>query len=462
MFRKKKASSKSAKNVSLKSAKKSSAVDLSSSVTQVEGAKSKLSRAQTAPDGVSRRARTETSPPALDSSRLERASDLVVVDSSAKTTKKSARSAKKGKSEKFENEADENDEKEASKSDVVVEPSVAELDHRSEGAEEGFSWGSSDDDDDERPKLNVKIRKSKRKADDEVIDAQLAKAASFLEMPASVGSSDNIASGSLASRRRGRRQSRMQASPSSGVDFFASAGAAAVAVASAATSDPKFEEARAHVKQSHEALEKADYDEALRSIDLALRLLGTFDSVRVELVRYCVAYKLALHLLVRIYASPPSDDASSKTLRYEQAHLARVLADMPLQPHHRVVCIRIALERNMSARNYGIGASLVRILLPRNPGDKASLQQVLTKCRKHSEANKHLQAPSAVSEYSSFERRLCVSAHSFTPVDSNAPTALLQCSICLSILLPVEPDNVEHSVEQSCPTCSIGSLFVPT
>ena len=69
----------------------------------------------------------------------------------------------------------------------------------------------------------------------------------------------------------------------------------------------------------------------------------------------CRAYETAFNLLLLI------TDCDSKGEKLYASTFARFLADLALQPKHRVVCMRMAITKNMQIQNYGIAAKYIRV-----------------------------------------------------------------------------------------------------
>jgi hypothetical protein len=50
----------------------------------------------------------------------------------------------------------------------------------------------------------------------------------------------------------------------------------------------------------------------------------------------------------------------------KSAVLTSFLSQLPLQPKHRIICIRMAIKSNLDANNFGIAANLIQLILPLN------------------------------------------------------------------------------------------------
>lgn len=73
----------------------------------------------------------------------------------------------------------------------------------------------------------------------------------------------------------------------------------------------------------------------------------------------CATYKLALKLLISITKAQQNDPK-------KKALLTANLAELLLQPKHRIICIRMAIKNNMEVGNYGVAARFIEMLLPLN------------------------------------------------------------------------------------------------
>lgn len=63
------------------------------------------------------------------------------------------------------------------------------------------------------------------------------------------------------------------------------------------------------------------------------------------------------------------------------AYLTKLLTDFPIFNKHQVICLRMAIQKNMDARNFGVAARLLGELLTRKGlPDQASLEQRKKKC----------------------------------------------------------------------------------
>ncbi len=115
-------------------------------------------------------------------------------------------------------------------------------------------------------------------------------------------------------------------------------------------------------------LEKGSFVESLQFVDQSLQSMcmsiwkyfHIFLPIVVEKgantvkgeANFCVAYKVALGLLIaireiemKIAANPANNN---EELFYRMAFLSKLLSDIPLKTNHRIVCVRMAISKNMA------------------------------------------------------------------------------------------------------------------
>lgn len=63
----------------------------------------------------------------------------------------------------------------------------------------------------------------------------------------------------------------------------------------------------------------------------------------------------------------------------EMARISRHLASLPLQPKHRISCMRTAIKRNMESQNYAFSKKLLDVLLTKAPPNKQQELRALVK-----------------------------------------------------------------------------------
>ncbi len=71
--------------------------------------------------------------------------------------------------------------------------------------------------------------------------------------------------------------------------------------------------------------------------------------------KICSMYKFSLKLLISKSESKSPEVA---------AKLTTLLAQLPLQPKHRLVCVRMAIKSNIAVRNFATAANFIQMLLP--------------------------------------------------------------------------------------------------
>lgn len=69
---------------------------------------------------------------------------------------------------------------------------------------------------------------------------------------------------------------------------------------------------------------------------------------------FCVAYKVALGILLTVRdlegkfaAASNSSSPPSAEIPIKMAFLTKILSDIPLKTNHRIVCVRMAISKNM-------------------------------------------------------------------------------------------------------------------
>jgi DNA-directed RNA polymerase subunit RPC12/RpoP len=154
------------------------------------------------------------------------------------------------------------------------------------------------------------------------------------------------------------------------------------------------------MKSALPKLEKGLFVQSLEEVDKALTLLvETSDPSKYQNeIKYCIAYKLALGLLIDV--KKLEKESSSNDLLAKIGIRTKYLADLPLEPKHRVVCMRMAINKNIDAGNYGIASRLLevyiisnfivtrnKILIPKNLPDKSKLEEKLKICKQHYSAD---------------------------------------------------------------------------
>jgi len=152
------------------------------------------------------------------------------------------------------------------------------------------------------------------------------------------------------------------------------------------------QEASEEMKLASGKLDVGRFQDALPHVDKSLLLLTTDVNTYRPQIKVCAQYKIALHILIQISeidnaSKLGTEGKEALVARQSAAHLARQLAALRLSGKHNVICIRMAITKNIEAENYGIAADLLRFLLTKNPPDSASLNAKLIMCTQNGEQN---------------------------------------------------------------------------
>lgn len=83
--------------------------------------------------------------------------------------------------------------------------------------------------------------------------------------------------------------------------------------------------------------------------------LAPYSTQRQKEIAICNLYKHAFRLLIAI------DWCDEHNERPFKAILSRFLADLSLQPKHRVIAMRMAITNNLQSQNYGVAAKFIRV-----------------------------------------------------------------------------------------------------
>eukprot|EP00727_Mastigamoeba_balamuthi_P005713 m51a1_g1761 TSET complex, TTRAY1 subunit (1688) ;mRNA; f:268160-274360 len=205
--------------------------------------------------------------------------------------------------------------------------------------------------------------------------------------------------------------------------------------------------------------EKRLYEQCLEAVARCIRAVApaaaASDQAAVEM-RMLVAYRVAVSLL-RMIAALSSEQMNAAAV----ALLSKFLADVPLGPAHRVDCIRLAIDKNMEAANYGVAASLLQVLMPHPLPDSAELAAKFKTCKSHKWANNALpmytcpacQQPTSVAnaacECGAPIRFCCLQ---FRLLEG---PSMLHCPLCDSAFNVGTPTAVAGS---KCPLCEAGTV----
>ena len=117
------------------------------------------------------------------------------------------------------------------------------------------------------------------------------------------------------------------------------------------------------LKNALPKLEKGLFSQSLEEVDKALLVLveSSEPSKYQSEIKYCIAYKLALGLLMDVKRLERESATPTTELLAKIGIRTKYLADLPLDPKHRVVCMRMAINKNIDAGNYGIASRLLEV-----------------------------------------------------------------------------------------------------
>ncbi|MDP2435356.1 MAG: hypothetical protein Q8P67_06405 [archaeon] len=295
-----------------------------------------------------------------------------------------------------------------------------------ESSENDFSFGSDSEDENNLPKLSIVIKpKEEAAADSAGLDDLL------LDQPTARGNT-------TARGVRGRARTLVGTASENDPDFTNLFAAPSFQPPSpAAAQDAHLQEAARLMGEFHSRLDAALQHPEQEAAHLSgvLQELSKVAPAPAHHIRYAVAYRTAMLLLHEIQARPDAAPLCS-----------RLLADLPLLPHHRVVAIRVAVAAQVQAKNFGVASRLIH-LLRSQMNLPPELEEVLALCKAQEGKNASL-PKDAPPEYSDFSRRLrFLSQPPFTIVPHQS--AHPACDLCYSIF-------AESS--SNCQICFIGKI----
>eukprot|EP01117_Protostelium_nocturnum_P020077 TRINITY_DN887_c0_g3_i3.p1 TRINITY_DN887_c0_g3~~TRINITY_DN887_c0_g3_i3.p1 ORF type:complete len:1630 (-),score=381.09 TRINITY_DN887_c0_g3_i3:54-4943(-) len=199
-------------------------------------------------------------------------------------------------------------------------------------------------------------------------------------------------------------------------------------------------------------LEKGQFPEALEDVMEALELIVSLndESSYKKEIKICANYKFLLELLIAM----KDQDAN------RSAFLTRVMADVPVQAKHRLICTRMAINKNMESRNFKVAARLLKTILPLKLVDQTSLEQKLEQCKENGLRNStsyvvpcfRCTAPAdyGETECSRCNRKFQFCFKTFKPIIKNSH---LQCELCESVF-----QDDSNLANQVCPVCQKRNL----
>ncbi|GBG72188.1 hypothetical protein CBR_g11121 [Chara braunii] len=152
--------------------------------------------------------------------------------------------------------------------------------------------------------------------------------------------------------------------------------------------------------------------------------------------RMCAQYKIAVMLLQEIAKLQTEVGVGGKE---EMARMARHLSALPLQPKHRVSCVRTAIKKNMDVHNYGYAKRMLDFLLAKAPPNKqAELKGMINICVQRGLVDRAIDGPEDSSKF-------CAATLGRLPTIGHDT-----CDVCsanfTAVALPV------------CPICGLGTV----
>eukprot|EP01121_Diplochlamys_sp_Union-15-3_P018294 TRINITY_DN6635_c0_g1_i1.p1 TRINITY_DN6635_c0_g1~~TRINITY_DN6635_c0_g1_i1.p1 ORF type:complete len:772 (-),score=105.20 TRINITY_DN6635_c0_g1_i1:5-2161(-) len=188
-------------------------------------------------------------------------------------------------------------------------------------------------------------------------------------------------------------------------------------------------------------LEKNEVTASLEFVNDCIQLLNRSTEISPQItkrVQFCVMYKMATILLIEIQNLVKEKNPANLT---RVAFLSQILARLPLQPKHKIVCIRLAIKHNLEAENYGVAAAFIDILAKKNMTDKADLEKKLSLCNDKNKQNKDIPLGK--------EDKICHKVWRIIPPDQ----VYFVCKICRAMYL-------ENTV--ACLYCTTGKVVKVT
>ncbi|KAA8497548.1 hypothetical protein FVE85_5133 [Porphyridium purpureum] len=213
---------------------------------------------------------------------------------------------------------------------------------------------------------------------------------------------------------------------------------------------PNTDPVRFKMNQFAETLQQGKLELALKQVQeslVVIRNAGGGVIEREKETQMCVRYVLGVKLALRIRALDAEMRAhveSSPEFRkrlLEAAALAALLGSLPLVKVHRGLMLRVAIEKNMAAGNYGVAAKFIREMMDIMPAaQQGDLIQQLQHCQQNGERDTRV-APT---------QRICYK--SLTLVGS----PVLKCNFCPALF---SPQKGAVSAQQTCPFCLHGLIL---
>ncbi|PRP88647.1 hypothetical protein PROFUN_02743 [Planoprotostelium fungivorum] len=143
--------------------------------------------------------------------------------------------------------------------------------------------------------------------------------------------------------------------------------------------EPDWQKARTEasevMKQTFSCLESGKFQQAAERVSVALNLLTPFPDKLQREVELCRDYSKALDILENSKKFEEEGDPITS------AALIRFLSEIPIQPKHQLVCIRMSITKNFTLKNFGITAAAIQTLVKMNPAEEALMRPRLNYCK---------------------------------------------------------------------------------
>ncbi len=142
--------------------------------------------------------------------------------------------------------------------------------------------------------------------------------------------------------------------------------------------------ASAEMTQCLSDLENGAFAHALIHADEALRNLNGLETQ----ATFAARYRVTLRLLLAIKQEESHPAAGGEPDRARTALLSQLLCALPIGTKHRLVCVKMAIKRNLDAGNYGVVSHLISFMLPRSKAAAAAaLKEQLALCESNGLVN---------------------------------------------------------------------------
>jgi len=213
------------------------------------------------------------------------------------------------------------------------------------------------------------------------------------------------------------------------------------------------QKSKALVKSAFVELERGKFIEALNDFNETFRLFALLErpQEKEKEARVCSCYKLALKLLIA---------KSHESDHIKVALWSRFLAQLLLQPKHRIICVRMAIKENMEVRNFGVAGRFINILLPLNLMDKSTQETHLQICKEHHMEDCSVtyykcpicnqETPSGNEKCKHCSASILLCGHTLEIITGGT---YLQCEYCLGIL------SQDFEGNHKCTICLHGNLL---